>query len=85
MVERTFSKKLLGKSVISKSGKQLGTISDLLFEIRTGELIHFVLDKPTAHVERLNLEKSKTGELLIPFSAVTATEDFVIISEEDII
>ena len=85
MAERMFSKNVLGRSVVSKSGKSLGIVGDLLFEVRTGELIHFVLDKPTVHVERLNVERGKQGDLLIPFSAVTATEDFVMVSEEDII
>lgn len=85
MAERTFSRRLVGKSVISKTGKQLGVVSDLVFEIRTGELIHFVLDRPTQHIEKLNIERGKQGELLIPFSAVTATDDFVIINEEDIV
>ncbi len=85
MSERTFSRRLIGKSVISKTGKKLGVVSDLVFEIRTGELIHFVLDKPSIHVENMNLEKSKHGDLLVPFSAVSATEDFVIINEEDVI
>jgi len=85
MVERKFSSNVLGKSVVSKAGRNLGIVGDLLFEVRTGELIHFVLDKPTVHVERLNIERSKTGDLLVPFSAVTATEDFVIVAEEDVI
>lgn len=85
MVDRTISSQLLGKSVISKSGKRLGTISDLVFEIRTGELIHFVLDKPSAHVENMKLDKSHQGDLLMPFSAVHATEDFVIVDEADVI
>ena len=85
MSERTFSRRLIGKSVVSKTGKKLGIVSDLVFEIRTGELVHFVLDKPSPHVENMNLEKSKHGDLLVPFSAVSATEDFVIINEEDVI
>jgi len=79
------SKSVIGKSVISKTGKQLGIVGDLLFEVRTGELVHFVLDKPTVHVERLNIERGKQGDLLIPFSAVASTEDFVMVAEEDII
>lgn len=85
MAERTFSRRLIGKSVVSKTGKQLGVVSDLVFEIRTGELISFILDRPTIHVEKLNIERGKQGELLVPFSAVSATDDFVIVSEEDIV
>jgi sporulation protein YlmC with PRC-barrel domain len=83
VADQNFFRNIIGKSVISKTGKRYGVVGDLVFEIRTGELIHFILDKPTPHVEDRNLEKGKEGEILIPFSAVTASEDFVIISEED--
>lgn len=85
MDRRTITSTLLGKPVISKSGKRLGIISDLVFEIRTGELLHFVLDKPSLHIENMKLDKNKQGDLLIPFSAVSATEDFVVVDEGDIL
>ena len=33
------SGELLGKTVVSKSGKKFGLLGDLVFESRTGELI----------------------------------------------
>ena len=35
--------------------------------------------------EKLELEKDKEGNILIPFSAVIATGDFMVVSEEDIL
>jgi len=82
---KQFSRDLIGKTVVSKSGKKFGAIGDLIFEIRTGELIHFTLAEPTPHIGNLKLEKSKQGELLIPFSAVMAVGDYVVVAEEDIV
>jgi sporulation protein YlmC with PRC-barrel domain len=83
--EKTFSKKLLGKLVVSKTGKRFGELGDIIFETGSGELIHIVLRNPTPYTERLELERTKDGELLIPFSAVMAVGDFVVVAEEDIV
>jgi len=83
--EKKYSKDLIGRTVISKQGKKYGTLGDIVFETRSGELIHMVLDSPTSYTEKLELEKDKGGKRLIPFSAVIAIGDFLVVSEEDII
>ncbi len=83
--QKKFSKQLIGKTVVSKSGKRFGEVGDIVFETKSGELIHVILKNPTQYTEKLELEKSKEGALLIPFSAVIAMGDFLVISEEDIV
>ncbi len=75
----------MGKTVVSKSGKRFGEVGDIVFETKSGELIHVVLSNPTTYTEKLELEKDKEGRLLIPYSAVIATGDFLVVSEEDIV
>ncbi len=82
---KKFSKQLIGKTIVSKSGKRFGEVSDIVFEVKSGELIHMVLANPTAYTEKLELEKDKEGNILIPFSSVIAIGDFMVIAEEDII
>lgn len=82
---KCFSRELLSKTVVSKTGKIFGEVGDLVFEVRTGELIHIVLDNPTAYAARLELEKDKQGRILIPYNSVIASGDFLVIAEEDII
>lgn len=83
--EKKFSKQLIGKTVVSKTGKRFGEVGDMIFETRSGELIHIVLTNVTPYCEKLELEKDKENKTLIPFSAVIAMGDFLVISEEDII
>jgi sporulation protein YlmC with PRC-barrel domain len=82
---KKFSKQLLGKVIVSKTGKRFGEVGDLIFETKSGELIHMVVTNPTPYTEKLELEKDKQGRMLIPFSAVIAMGDFMVIAEEDII
>lgn len=83
--EKRFSKQLIGKTVVSKTGKRFGELADIIFETRSGELIHMVLENPTSYTEKLELEKDGSGRILIPFSAVIAIGDFLVVAEEDIV
>jgi sporulation protein YlmC with PRC-barrel domain len=83
--EKRFARELVGKTVVSKTGKKFGEIGDIIFEVKSGELIHMVLVNPTPYSDKLELEKDKTGNVLIPFSALMAIGDFMVIAEEDII
>ena len=83
--QKKFSKDLVGKTVVSKAGKRFGEVGDIVFEAKSGELIHLILANPTPYASKLELEKDKQGSMLIPFSAVIATGDFLVIAEEDII
>ncbi len=83
--EKRFSKQLIGKTVVSKTGKRFGEVGDIIFETRSGELIHIILRNQTSYTDKLELEKDKQGNTLIPFSAVIAVGDFMVIAEEDII
>jgi sporulation protein YlmC with PRC-barrel domain len=82
---KTHSRDLVGKKVVSKEGKTFGKVGDIVFETSSGELIHIVVDSPSAYLKKKELETNKAGELLIPFSAVTAIGDFLVVAEEDIV
>jgi sporulation protein YlmC with PRC-barrel domain len=83
--EKRISREVVGKTVVSKTGKRFGEVGDVIFEAKSGELIHIVVRNPTSFSTRLELEKDKNGSILIPFSAVIAMGDFLVVAEEDII
>jgi len=86
MVEDKKSVKLLvGKTIVSKAGRRFGEVGNLTFETRTGELLQIVLKNPTSYCDALDLDRDKNGNLLIPYSAVIAIGDFIVVAEEDII
>ena len=83
--DKRYARQLVGKTVVTKSGKRFGEVGNLTFETRTGELIQIVLKNPTGFTEGLELERDNIGNLLIPYSSVIAIGDFIVVSEEDII
>ena len=83
--EKNYSKQLLGKTVVTKTGKRFGEVGNISFEVRTGELMQIVLKNATTYTEALDLERDSNNSLLIPYSSVIAIGDFVVVSEEDII
>lgn len=82
---KRYARQLIGKTVVSKTGKKFGEVDNISFEIRTGELMHVQLKNPTGYCEGIELERGKNGALLIPWSSVIAIGDFVVVAEEDII
>ncbi len=83
--DKKFSKQLIGKTIVSKTGKRFGEIGDIIFETKSGELIHMVLVNPTPYTQKLDLERDKEDRILIPFSALIAVGDYMVIAEEDIV
>jgi sporulation protein YlmC with PRC-barrel domain len=76
---------ILGKMIVTKEGKRLGFVKDITFETNSGELINIVVKDTTSYTKNINLERTPSNEVLIPYSAIIAVGDFVIISEEDLL
>ena len=85
MVEKKPLNQIIGKTAVTKEGKKLGKVKDITFETRTGELIHLILTEPTVYLKNLGIEKSKGKDIIIPYSAILAIGDFVVVAEEDIV
>ena len=71
---------LLGKMIVTKEGRRLGFVKDITFETKSGELINLVVKDSTIYTRNLNLEKTSSNEYLIPYSAIIAIGDFIIVS-----
>ena len=76
---------LIGKMIVTKEGKRLGFVKDITFETKAGELINVLVKDSTPYTRNLNLERTNSNELLVPYSAIIAIGDFLIVSEEDLI
>ena len=84
-IDKKTLQQIIGKLIVTKEGKRLGMVQDITFETRTGELIHVIVKDPTPYTRSINLEKTEDGETLIPYNAIVAIGDFVVISEEDLV
>jgi len=84
-IDKKTLKEIINKLIVTKEGKRLGIVQDVTFEVRTGELIHLVVKDPTPYTRSLNLEKTEEGETLIPYNAIIAIGDFVVVSEEELV
>ncbi len=82
--EKRSAKDLIGKTVLSKGGRKFGIVDDILFETQNGELMNVILKAPTKYADGLGLERNKQGEVLLPFHAVIAIGDFLVINEDDL-
>jgi sporulation protein YlmC with PRC-barrel domain len=85
VIDKKAFREILGKMIVTKEGKRLGMSKDITFETKTGELIQLVLKDTTPFARSLNTEKTNTGEILIPYNAIIAIGDFIVVSEEDIV
>jgi len=85
MIEKKPFTDLQGKLVVTKEGKRLGAVKDVTFETNIGELIQLVVKDPTPYTKNLNLETVDKRDILIPYNAIIAVGDFIVVSEEDLI
>lgn len=85
MQEKSPFGEIVGKMIVTKEGKRLGFVKDITFETRSGELINVVVKDSTPYTRNLNLERSSSNEMMIPYNSIIAIGDFVIVSEEDLV
>lgn len=85
-MEDVKGKEIMGKVVVSdESGKKFGSVGDVSFITESGELLNMVLVNPTKHVTEINVQEDERGRYLVPFSAIKAVGEFVIVSEKDVV
>jgi sporulation protein YlmC with PRC-barrel domain len=72
-------KQLQGMKVITDRGLEIGRVEDLMIDENTGKILS-VCVKPASGKIFKNLPQDK-GQLLLPYSAVLAVREFMIVSE----
>jgi len=83
MYKYTIARQLATKRVITNRGDEVGKLSDMLVDERSGEIeaLLIELDRGSKLIPKLHL-KDKIIE--VPYSAVTAVSDVFIIDEREI-
>jgi len=76
-----YAKRLLDdKKIMSTDAKELGTLDDIHINAKTGTIVDLVV----IPAEGLDVTKYKKDEefILIPFSAVSAVKDYIIVDKD---
>ena len=84
-MEKIIAKEIIGKMVVSSTGKHLGLLENMEFVTESGELLNLVVSKPTEKLLRMNLKKNDAGNILIPFSSIKSIGDFIVIDENELV
>lgn len=77
---KVMGKSLLGRNVVSDRGTVIGKLIDLSVETMAGKVMMLIV-KPGKDIDSKNYRVNERGEILIPFTAVKAVRDVVIINE----
>jgi sporulation protein YlmC with PRC-barrel domain len=67
-------------NVLTDRGLQIGKLQDILVDEESGR-IHSIIVKPVVKEALENLPKEKGGNALLPFSAVMAIRDYIVVNE----
>ncbi len=66
------------RMVVTSQGHELGLLFDLVADEKTGKLVALVVEPTTEEMQELLLT-DKEGLVLIPFSALRAVRDFIVV------
>ena len=74
------NEKLIGKTILTSKGNTIGTIHKLIKEFDSGRIVS-VLVIPSKKLIHKNYSLTKNGEILFPFSSLSAVKDAFIFEE----
>jgi len=72
------NEKLIGKTILNSKGNTVGTIHELIKDYDSGRIVS-VLIIPSKELNLKNYSLTKNGEILFPFSSLSAVKDAFII------
>lgn len=78
----TTARNLPGKKVISTDGEEVGNLLDIEFDTKTGKLLYVIIDPNENFAYRNEKLKTDDGKIKIPFDAVMAAKDYVIVDKK---
>lgn len=77
---KIMGKSLLGRNVVSDRGTVIGKLVDLSIETMAGKVMMLIV-RPGKDIDARHYRVNERGEILIPFTAVKAVRDVLIINE----
>ena len=75
-----YAKTLADKKIIGIDGSQIGTLYNLIIDLRTGDIIDLVV-RPDIGVKTEQF-RSEDNLILLPFSSVRAIKNYIVIDKK---
>lgn len=76
------AKQLGGKKIISTNGEEIGRLADASIDTDSGKIVSLLLRPSQESVIYNKLEKTEDGLVIIPFKAVVAISDVIVVNEK---
>jgi len=86
MATRKFAiaKQLGGKRVISNKGEEIGRLSDIQIDGRSGDLECFMVEPAEDSKLAATLPRNEEDFILVPFKAVFAVSDVIVVDDSQL-
>ena len=81
-MKKISAQKLSGKMVMDLDGGEIGILHNVVVDVATGMLSELVV-KPAAELDTTGF-KGEEGYIFIPFQAVKAMKDVIIVDREEV-
>jgi len=75
------AKQLGGKRIITNRGEEIGRLSDMIIEEGSGKLEALIVEPNSASKLAKNLSTSKDRLITVPYKAVFAVGDVIVVDE----
>ena len=80
---RIFASKLRGLNVLTDKGLRVGQIHDIMVDETDGRITSMTV-KPESKETAASLPTDESGNIMIPFTAVQAIRDYIVVSERNL-
>jgi sporulation protein YlmC with PRC-barrel domain len=81
MTRFVIARQLGGKRSITTTGKEIGRLDDIVVDESTGEMEGIVVEPDAETAEDVRFPKDSQGDFIIPFKAVRAISDVIVVEE----
>jgi len=81
MARFVVARQLGGKRSITTTGKEIGRLDDLVVDEATGEMESVVVEPDAETADDIRFPKDSQGDFIIPFKAVRAISDVIVVEE----
>lgn len=81
MARFVVARQLGGKRSITTTGKEIGRLDDIIVDEQTGEMESVIVEPDAETAEDIRFPKDSQGDFVIPFKAVRAISDVIVVEE----